>query len=327
MFRSRRSAITAAVLAAAGILVATAAYARPGPGGGSFGGSRGGYGGYANPGFSGYSGNFSRGGYGSPEGYSGYGFPGGNSPGFGGPGYAGPGYGGYPGYNAGGGGYPGNGGFAGTGGYPGNGRNPGNGGYGGNYTGNNNNNNNPYIVVPYPIGNGGGNGGGGYSGNNGYGGGNQYGSNGAAGAGGASQRSSVTPNGTYLYGQEGSLSFYATPPGNSAPVDPAPASAPADTSNYYTPDAGSSPAPAPATLSVARVLVRIPPEAHLWFEGVETRQSGTERTFKSTALEPGRPYLYDVKARWWQDGKPVEKIRTLTVWAGSVVNVDLTAGD
>jgi uncharacterized protein (TIGR03000 family) len=283
-------------------------------------------------GYSGY------GGY-SPGGYYGGGYPGGGFPGaFGSAGanYGGygayaprngengfPTYGALPGYNTGNGGYPG---LNPTyGGFPP--YNPGYGGFSGNYPSaggmgganyGNMQGGYPYpVVVPLPYG----------SGN--YGNGYSNGQN-APSQAAAPQRRIPPSAGNYLYGTDGSVSFYSTPPPDPVPpdnasVEPPPAYTPSDlrSSPAYTP---VPPAPS-ETLPIARVLVHVPSEAHLWFEGVETHQGGTERTFKSTPLEPGRPYLYDIKARWWEDGKAVERTRTITVRSGEVVRVDLTTGE
>jgi uncharacterized protein (TIGR03000 family) len=65
----------------------------------------------------------------------------------------------------------------------------------------------------------------------------------------------------------------------------------------------------------ARVIVHVPASAELWFDGHLTSQTGTERTFHTPALEKGRSYHYDVKARWMKDGKPVEQSQRVEVYA------------
>jgi uncharacterized protein (TIGR03000 family) len=74
----------------------------------------------------------------------------------------------------------------------------------------------------------------------------------------------------------------------------------------------------------AHLTVIVPKDAELWFEGVKTSQQGTERHFVTPSLTPGERYSYEVKARWMQDGKPVEEVRTVHVRANGRQQIDLT---
>src|SRR5215469_1210669 len=76
--------------------------------------------------------------------------------------------------------------------------------------------------------------------------------------------------------------------------------------------------------NVAQVLVIVPENAEVWFEGVQTRQTGSHRTFWSSVLTPGKTYSYKVKARWLENGKPVEQTRTIDVSANRISRVDFT---
>ncbi len=193
---------------------------------------------------------------------------------------------------------------------------------------------NPYVVVPYPYPVGGGQGYGGQ----GYGGPPNGNANGPGG--GYPQGRFAPSNSQYIVGPEGSVSYYATPPGNEPPAPPPagdarpsyPAAPPADSPplplDYRRPNPAEPPAPAPpqppARSNVARVWVRVPTGARLWFDGSETKQTGAVRTFKSPPLEPDQLYLYDLKAEWMEGGKPVEKTRTVGVVAGKTTTVDLS---
>jgi uncharacterized protein (TIGR03000 family) len=92
----------------------------------------------------------------------------------------------------------------------------------------------------------------------------------------------------------------------------------------------SSPAAAPAAPvgyssnadNTATVQVEVPADATLWFDGVQTKQTGAMRTFTTPELESGRSYHYDVKARWEQNGKPVERTRRVEVYPGARATVD-----
>jgi uncharacterized protein (TIGR03000 family) len=79
----------------------------------------------------------------------------------------------------------------------------------------------------------------------------------------------------------------------------------------------------PQTLgNAALVEVNVPPNAEVWFDDLKTKQTGDTRTFKSPDLEPGKTYLYDVKAKWIENGDEVTRSRTVRVQAGKVVPVD-----
>jgi uncharacterized protein (TIGR03000 family) len=74
----------------------------------------------------------------------------------------------------------------------------------------------------------------------------------------------------------------------------------------------------------AHLLVHVPPDAELWFDDKPTRQRGPDREFNSPPLTPGRNYHYDVRARWMENGKPVEATRTVRVRANDRKEVDMT---
>jgi uncharacterized protein (TIGR03000 family) len=74
----------------------------------------------------------------------------------------------------------------------------------------------------------------------------------------------------------------------------------------------------------AGIEVRVPAGAQLWFGGDKTRQTGEVRVFQSPPLEPGKPYTYEVEARWTQGGKEVVQTRKVPVKAGTWTTVDFT---
>jgi uncharacterized protein (TIGR03000 family) len=75
----------------------------------------------------------------------------------------------------------------------------------------------------------------------------------------------------------------------------------------------------------ARIRLHLPADAEVWFEGHKTSQKGAVRDFYSPPLEPGKRFSYQVRARWTEDGRPVERERTVRVHADSRAEVDLTA--
>jgi uncharacterized protein (TIGR03000 family) len=90
--------------------------------------------------------------------------------------------------------------------------------------------------------------------------------------------------------------------------------------SFYPPSGLASTPPA----NEATVVVRTAPAAELWFNGVETTQTGAVRTFATPELRPGESYSYEIKVRWVEDGKYIERTRKVVVAPGQKVEVDLT---
>jgi len=86
---------------------------------------------------------------------------------------------------------------------------------------------------------------------------------------------------------------------------------------------GASYANAPDQSSRAVTMsIRVPTDAEVWFGDVKTNLTGTERVFVSPALEPGNDYTYDIRARWNENGRSVERTRTLRVHAGDRLSIN-----
>ena len=81
------------------------------------------------------------------------------------------------------------------------------------------------------------------------------------------------------------------------------------------PDAG-------VTASAAVVRVRVPTDAEVWFSDDPTTQRGELRRFITPPLEAGRNQGYEVRARWRQDGKSVERTEVVRVHPGDRLTVD-----
>jgi uncharacterized protein (TIGR03000 family) len=94
----------------------------------------------------------------------------------------------------------------------------------------------------------------------------------------------------------------------------APAASPA------APHGGSAPASvrvqAAAPEGRARLELRVPEDAAVWFGDVRTEQTGTRRQFESPPLTPGKEYVYAVRVVWQEAGKEVQESRDVTVRAG-----------
>jgi uncharacterized protein (TIGR03000 family) len=86
--------------------------------------------------------------------------------------------------------------------------------------------------------------------------------------------------------------------------------------------AKADPLPAPtADQEPATVILSVPADAEVWFDGAATSQEGTERTFRTPPLAKGGHYHYTLRARWTEDGKPVDESRTVSVRAGEQVRL------
>ena len=71
------------------------------------------------------------------------------------------------------------------------------------------------------------------------------------------------------------------------------------------------------------VNLRVPGDAKIWFDGSQTKQTGTARSFVSPPLDAGQEYAYQIRVQWKQDGKDVKQTRQVTVHAGDVINLSL----
>jgi uncharacterized protein (TIGR03000 family) len=123
-----------------------------------------------------------------------------------------------------------------------------------------------------------------------------------------------SPYGTFNYsGSQPSNYYYGIPPtrGDS-------------TGDYNTPNTGQV-APRADGMTPARLLVRLPADATLSIEGSPTTSTQGVRSFISPPLQPGRDYLYTLKAEVMRDGKRVERTKDVSVHAGeqSEVTIDL----
>jgi len=87
-----------------------------------------------------------------------------------------------------------------------------------------------------------------------------------------------------------------------------------------------APPPTPSSSdAIARVTVIVPADADVFIDGTQMTQTGTVRTFSTPPLEKGYRYSYTIRARWTEDGSPVEQSRTVAVTPGKGVRVDFTS--
>lgn len=85
----------------------------------------------------------------------------------------------------------------------------------------------------------------------------------------------------------------------------------------YMPEGTDSTRTAPVYLDV-----RVPANAEVMVETEKTTQTGSRRSFISPPITPGRSYVYDIKAKWMENGKEVVLTRKVDVRAGQQVVVD-----
>jgi uncharacterized protein (TIGR03000 family) len=83
----------------------------------------------------------------------------------------------------------------------------------------------------------------------------------------------------------------------------------------------------PPTAETALITVRLPANATLFVDDLPTTPTGPMRQFVTPGrLEPGKPYHYNLKAQWTENGQPVTRERKVDFQAGGQVNVDFTSG-
>lgn len=74
----------------------------------------------------------------------------------------------------------------------------------------------------------------------------------------------------------------------------------------------------------AGIRVIVPdPNAHVWFDGSATTQTGTDRLFNTPSLTAGA-HSYRIRATWTQNGREVSQERTVPVMAGRLSVADFT---
>jgi uncharacterized protein (TIGR03000 family) len=88
--------------------------------------------------------------------------------------------------------------------------------------------------------------------------------------------------------------------------------------DYYRTAAAESPRKRPV-----RVNLRVPSDAKIWFDGSQTNQTGTMRSFESAPVAAGPEYAYQIRSQWKENGKDVTQTRQIKVHAGDVVNLTL----
>jgi uncharacterized protein (TIGR03000 family) len=93
-----------------------------------------------------------------------------------------------------------------------------------------------------------------------------------------------------------------------------------DSEGYYNTSTSASSGKHPV-----QVNLRVPGDAKVSFDGTQTRQTGMARRFESPPLDAGQEYAYQIRVQWKQNGKDVTQTRQVTVHAGDVINLTVSA--
>jgi uncharacterized protein (TIGR03000 family) len=80
--------------------------------------------------------------------------------------------------------------------------------------------------------------------------------------------------------------------------------------------------PGPPT---ALIRVLVPEDASVWFDDQPTAQRGTSRLFETPPLSAERSASYQLRARWRVDGREVETTKTIRVYPGDRLTIEMTA--
>jgi uncharacterized protein (TIGR03000 family) len=95
------------------------------------------------------------------------------------------------------------------------------------------------------------------------------------------------------------------------------------------PDAVAHLQPVPAQVAAerpARILVRVPQSAEVWFDQQKTAQSGDDRVFETPPVAAGKTLIYTVRAKWTEAGRAVEQFRIVGVKAGETAKLTFGPG-
>jgi uncharacterized protein (TIGR02246 family) len=74
--------------------------------------------------------------------------------------------------------------------------------------------------------------------------------------------------------------------------------------------------------AAAAITVIVPPDAEVFIDGVPTKVKGASRLFVSPPLEVGTRFVYEIRARWRENGRTVDQTRQLSVTAGASARLD-----
>jgi uncharacterized protein (TIGR03000 family) len=131
-------------------------------------------------------------------------------------------------------------------------------------------------------------------------------------------------------GGRGYTPGYGYYPGNAIPGTTYPWLTGPDVPDYHRyphglPAAAPASPPLPAIDADAALLaVRVPFDAEIWIADAKTQQRGALRSFVTPPLERGAIFRYEIRARWNEAGRNVDRSKEITVRSGDRVTVDFT---
>lgn len=79
---------------------------------------------------------------------------------------------------------------------------------------------------------------------------------------------------------------------------------------------------ATAADATATIVIKLPADAKLYFDGTPTRQTGAERTFITPELASGKQYTYEVKIEYVRDGRTMTRTKQVAVRAGQPARLE-----
>ena len=76
--------------------------------------------------------------------------------------------------------------------------------------------------------------------------------------------------------------------------------------------------------TTARIHVKVPSDATVWFDGKRTLQGGMDRDYVTPPLETGKTFSYDLQAAWPQGNRLITQTRKIEVTPGGRTEVNFT---
>jgi uncharacterized protein (TIGR03000 family) len=86
---------------------------------------------------------------------------------------------------------------------------------------------------------------------------------------------------------------------------------------------GTKTSPAAADRA-AHIIIIVPADAEVFFDGKATTETGAERKYRTAELDRGTTYRYSVRAVWTHAGRPIRKTCDVSFKAGSRIRVNFT---
>jgi uncharacterized protein (TIGR03000 family) len=79
---------------------------------------------------------------------------------------------------------------------------------------------------------------------------------------------------------------------------------------------------APVDESVVHINVRVSANAEIWFDGAKTTQTGSLRQFVSAPIASEGECSYEIRARWTEGGREIDRTRKVSFHAGDQFTVN-----